>query len=76
MVKPPQLFKQASSQWKLYGNAFSNIAQAIVIFSLAAIFVPEAVSLSRNFSQVFGVTCFIAGLILLYVAGILIKKGS
>jgi len=44
LIKGPKL---TAAQWKLLSSALSNIAQAIVLFSLAAFFVPEVVAYPR-----------------------------
>ena len=67
--------KLSQNQWKLLSSAFSNISQAIILFSLAAFFVPETVGLSKDFSRLlaFGISIF--GLFNLLVAVIIVKKG-
>ena len=37
--------KLSPSQWKLLASAFSNMSQAVMLFSAAASFVPEVVGL-------------------------------
>ncbi len=70
-IKGPKL---TFPQWKLLASAFSNIAQAVILFSLAAFFVPEAVSLSSSFSQNLAVGFLFGGLLLLAIAVIISKK--
>ncbi len=61
-------------QLKLLAGAFSNIAQAIILFSAAAFFVPETVNLSIKFSKILAISFFITGLLLLIAAVILSSK--
>jgi len=70
------LFKLTPEQWKLYAGAVSNIAQAVILFSLAAMFVPESVNLARGYSFWLGLVYFAIGLYFLYFSGILVKKGK
>lgn len=63
-------------QWKLLSGAFSNMGQAIILFSLAAFFVPETVGLSQDFSRDFSIGFLLSGLILLAAAVIIIKRGK
>ena len=71
-IKGPKL---SPNQWKLLSSAFSNMSQAIILFSLAAFFVPETVGLPKDFSQfkAFGISVF--GLYILLIAVIITKKG-
>lgn len=73
MIKGPKL---SQDQWKLLSGAFSNIGQAIILFSLAALFVPEAVGLSKNFSRFLAVGFLMFGLTTLYTAVIMSKRGK
>lgn len=52
------------------------MSQAIILFSLAAFFVPEAVSLPKDFPRVLALGFLICGLIILMAAVIIIKKGK
>lgn len=70
------LFKLTNPQWKLLASAISNISQGIILFSLAAFFVPEAVGLPRDFSQIIARNFLYGGLSLLLSAVILSKKGK
>lgn len=72
MIKGPKL---TIAQWKLLASAFSNMSQAVILFSMAAFFVPEAVSLPVNFSQVLAVGFLFGGLLMLAVGVIIIRKG-
>ncbi len=76
MKKSSKLFTLIPSQWGLFANALSNISQAIILFSLAGMFVPQTVNLGKNFPFLLGLTYFVAGLIMLLFSGILIKKGK
>ena len=71
-----KILKFNQLQWKLLANAFSNIAQAIILFSFASFFVPETVGLSRDFSRLLSVGFFISGLLILGVAVTISKKGG
>ena len=73
MVKGPKLI---SSQWELIAKALSNIGQAIILFAFAALFVPETVGLSKDFSKVLAFGSFVVGLFILWNAVIIIKKGE
>lgn len=73
MIKGPRLSQE---QWKLLSSAFSNISQAIILFSLAAFFVPEAVGLEKEFSRPTSTLFFIFGLTIFVIALIIIKKGK
>ena len=58
MIKGPKL---STEQWKLLASAFSNISQAIILFSLAAFFVPETVGLPKEFPRIVAFSFFISG---------------
>ncbi|OGE31441.1 hypothetical protein A3C59_02260 [Candidatus Daviesbacteria bacterium RIFCSPHIGHO2_02_FULL_36_13] len=73
MLKGPKL---TPKQWKLLSSAFSNISQAIILFGLAAIFVPEAISLTGNYSKISGFGFLAAGLFILVNAVIIAEKGK
>lgn len=73
MLKGPKL---TLAQWEYLTNAFSNISQAIIIFSLAAIFVPEVVNLSGEFPQITALGYLAGGLISLGMGVIMSKKGK
>lgn len=73
MIKGPKL---TNTQWKLLASAFSNIGQAVILFSFAALFVPETVQLSKDFSQTLAVEFFIGGLLTLTAAVIIVRKGK
>lgn len=73
MIRGP---KFTSSQWKLLASAFSNIGQAVILFSFAALFVPEAVQLAGNFSQKLALEFFIGGLLIITAAVIIVRKGK
>lgn len=73
MLKGPKLLPQ---QWKLLASVSSNIGQAIILFSLAAIFVPEAISLTKDYPKFFALSFFLAGLLILVGAVIITKKGK
>lgn len=72
MIKGP---KFTTAQWKLLASAFSNISQAVILFALAAFFVPEAVSLPGNFSQILAVGFLFGGLLMLAAGVIIVRKG-
>lgn len=71
MIKGPKL---TAAQWKLLASAFSNMSQAVILFSMTAFFVPEAVSLPGNFSQVLAVGFLFGGLLMLVVGVIIVRK--
>jgi len=56
------------NQWRVLASAISNISQGVILFSFAAFFVPQAVSLPENFSKEFAIRFFGGGLILLISA--------
>ena len=64
------------SQLILLSGAFSNMGQAIILFSLAAFFLPETIGLSVDFFRPAAVLFFVFGLIKLTTAAILVKKGK
>lgn len=68
--------KLLPGQWKLLASAFSNMSQAIILFSLAAIFVPETVQLNIGYPKVIGIVIFVFGLMLLVASVIIVKKGE
>lgn len=72
MIAGPKL---TPKQWKLLASAFSNMGQAIILFSLAVIFVPEAVGLSNEYPKLFGVCYLISGLLLLRMSVIIANNG-
>lgn len=72
MISKPKL---SPTQWKLLSSAFSNIGQAIILFSLAAFFVPEVVGLKSDFSKGEAILILFSGLFLLTIAVIISKKG-
>lgn len=74
--KDMKVLQLSSSQWKILVSAFSNISQAIILFALAALFVPETVGLAKNFSRFVALGYSICGLIMLGGAVILAKKGK
>lgn len=71
-----KLFKLSPTQWTVLSKAFSNISQAIILFSLAAFFVPEAVSLTINFSKIYAFLMLLCGLSLFIITVIISKKGK
>lgn len=73
MIKGPRL---TSYQWKLLASAFSNMSQAVMLFSLAAFFVPETVGLAKDFSRLVSFLFFVSGLIILTGAVILSNRGK
>lgn len=73
MIKGPKL---THPQWKLLASGLSNIGQAVILFSLAAIFVPEVVSLSGIFSRFVAIGYLSCGLFILIVAVILSRRGG
>lgn len=72
MIKGPKL---SPTQWKLLASATANISQAIILFGLAALFVPQALNLEGNFSKEFALLILICGLSLLIGAVIISKRG-
>ena len=71
MLPKPILIK---SQWKILASAFSNISQAVILFSFASFFVPETVGLQKDFSRFSATIFFLCGLTLLLIAVILGRK--
>lgn len=69
-------FKFLPKQWKLLATAISNIAQAVILFSLAAIFVPEVVNLSSEFSRIQAIIYLIIGLLVLMGGAIIMRRGT
>ena len=63
-------------QWGLLAQAFSNIAQAIILFSLAALFVPEVVNLNNYFSRSLAILYLFSGLLILTIAVIIKSRGK
>lgn len=73
LIRRPKL---TPTQWKMISQAFSNISQAIVLFSAAAFFVPEAVGLNKDFSKITAFIFSVCGLILLTIAVIISRRGE
>lgn len=71
-----KLFKLSPAQWKVLSSAFSNMGQAVILFAFAALFTPQTVNLSENFSKQFAILALIYGLLLLGVGVIIVKKGK
>ncbi len=70
------MFKEielSHTQWRRLAAALSNISQAVIIFALAAIFVPQAVGLDKDFSHLTGFIYLFWGLFIL-IAAIIISK--
>ena len=63
--------KLTPSKLKIFSSASSNIGQAIILFSLAAFFFPEVVSLQKNFSKEIATLVFFGGLFLIIGAAII-----
>ncbi len=68
--------KFTAGQWKLLASALSNISQAIILFALASFTVPEAVSLSRDFSRMLALLFLTFGLLILLIAIIISKRSK
>ena len=68
--------KLTPTQWKTLTSALSNMGQAVILFSLAAFFVPESINLSENFSKSFSTLIFVNGFSVLIGAVIISRKGS
>lgn len=64
------------NQWQVLSTAIIHIAEAIILFSLAAFFVPEALNLSKDFSRITAFGFLISGLTILVAGVILAKKGK
>lgn len=73
MIHGPRLIL---NQWKLLASAISNISQAIILFGLAALFVPETLNLGNSFSKELASLILIGGLLLLIAAVIISKRGQ
>ncbi|MBI3282551.1 hypothetical protein HYZ70_00560 [Candidatus Curtissbacteria bacterium] len=73
MIKDPKLTPE---QWKLLASVATNLSQAIVLFSLAAFFIPEAMNLPGDFSNLISLAYLSCGLILLAIGVTIIKKGK
>lgn len=71
-----KLFRLSPAQWKVLSSAFCNMGQAVILFAFAALFVPQTVNLSENFSKQFAILALIYGLLLLGVSVIIVKKGK
>lgn len=71
MLQGPKL---RPPQWRRLASVFSNVGQAIVIFSLAAVFVPEVVGLKLGFPRLVGFLYLFWGLIIIMGAVILSYK--
>lgn len=71
MVK---LFHLTPARWRILASISSHIGQAVTLFSLAALFVPETVGLTRDFSKIFASRTLIAGLLLLVAAVIMTRE--
>ncbi len=56
------------NQWRVLASALSNISQAVILFSFAAIFVPEAISLEKDFPKQLGIYALLSDLWLLLCA--------
>ncbi len=69
-------FRLSSNKWQVISSAFSHIAQAIILFSLAALFVPEAAGLSRDFSRIYASLYLFGGLCCLAIAVIIRDRGK
>lgn len=69
-------FRLNTNQYKVLSSAITNVAQAIILFALAAFFVPQTIDLPEDFSQQFALLALIQGLLLLIVAVIMSKKVS
>lgn len=65
-----------SAQWKVLVSAFSNMGQAIILFSLAALFVPEIVNLTHEFSRIYAIIFLLGGLALLISSVLTARKGK
>ena len=72
---PQKRFGLEKEQWKVIASTVTHIAEAILIFSLAAFFVPEAVGLEKDFSRIVVGLFFASGLTTLTIAVILTKRG-
>lgn len=66
--------KIKSHQWNLFAEAFSHIAQGIILFSLGAYFIPKAVGLPDDFPVQRSLNFLLGGLILLIMGAIIAKK--
>ena len=63
-------------QWSVLSSAISNLGQAIILFSLAAYFVPEAVQLKSEFPKVNALLMLFFGTIVLAGSVIITPKGE
>lgn len=54
----------------------SHVSEAIILFSLAAVFVPETIGLPKEFSRITAILFLVSGLTTLVIAVILAKKGK
>lgn len=72
MINGPKL---TPGQWKFLASAVSNISQAIILFGLASLFVPQTLSLEVGFSKGFAILILTGGLLLLIGAIIIYKRG-
>lgn len=69
-------FGLTPNQWKVLASASSNIGQGIILFALAAFFVPEAVGLPSSFPKDFSIKILLGGLILLISAIIMSRENN
>lgn len=63
-------------RWKVLTSAFSNMSQAVILFSFAAFFAPKVVNLNENSSKELAIFAFVSGLLLLFAGVIMSEKGK
>lgn len=71
LLKGPKL---TPAQWKILAYACCNISQAIILFGLAALFVPKAVNLESDFPRFIALIYLSWGLLLLVISVTISKK--
>lgn len=69
-------FKLTKYQWQVLSSAIIHIAEAVLIFSLAAFFAPVSLSLASDYPRINSLGYLISGLTLLTIGIILSKRGK
>lgn len=73
-MRLPAWFRLTPNQWNVLYTAVSHISQGVILFSLGAFFVPEAVGLPLTFPKDFSIKILIGGLVLLLSAIIMSRE--
>lgn len=69
-------YKLLPKQWKYISDIFSNVGQAVFIFSLAAFFTPEAINLGKDFPKMLASVFIVSGLIIIGIGAIILRRGK